>query len=327
MLATILGILKIILIVLLSILGVALTLILLLLLWPFSYRIKGVFRSESNEIKEANGKVNVSFLFHIVSVWAEYFKDEGFDAYIKLFGIKIFDYNKWKEKSERKEEIKNQKEVIAEKDKKSSSNLQLDKEDYENNSYDGNDDFENKTKTTNSKESKKKSSIFDKLKRKKSISFGDFLEESFYKIWDFVDSIPDKIDNFLKKPKDKIDKIVDTIVYYDKLFNKKGTEYVIEFLKKKGIKLFKHLRPKKSKIYMEYGTDNPIAVTKAMEVYALLIPLLPKNSKFIPLYEEEKLVLDIDVKGRFVVGYVGIIGLSIVLNKKVRKFIKLLKRG
>ena len=90
MLATLFSILKIILFVLLGIIGVVLFLVLVLLIMPFGYRIKG------HGTENLCGKININFLFHLLSIWAVYEKEDGLDAYAKILGIKVFDYNKWK---------------------------------------------------------------------------------------------------------------------------------------------------------------------------------------------------------------------------------------
>lgn len=362
MLATILSVLKIILFVLLGIIGLLLFLILLVLVWPFGYRVKG------QGTENLNAKININFLFHILSIWAVYEIENGFNGYAKIFGIKVFDYNKWNNKKKLKEEKANKEKRKIKSKKQNNQNEFSDdvfedtddlkdldinddvfvnvdsdvslKENYESknekndsdlgkkNKEEKSDasDFYEKDKENSGNKDNKISGFIKKLKSKKAISFGDFLFDTFYKIWDFVESVPDKIEAFIKRPKEKIDNIVDTIVYYDNLLNKKGTQYVIEFLKKKLIKLFKHIKPGKSRIIIDYGSEDPCTVGKVLELYAMFVPYLPKGTVFTPHFDEDLIKFDVDVKGHFVLGYCGIIGLSIILNKKVRKFIKLVKR-
>ena len=85
MLTIILSVLKIIGLIILYLLLFVLGIILILLIWPFKYNII------SNNKNVLNGKLNLSFLFKIVSVWAVFDKEKEFNLFVKFFGIKIYD--------------------------------------------------------------------------------------------------------------------------------------------------------------------------------------------------------------------------------------------
>ena len=114
----------------------------------------------------------------------------------------------------------------------------------------------------------------------------------------------------------------------------KGTEYAIDYLKTKIIKLLKHLKPFYCKIIVDYKSEDPATIGKLMEYYAMAFPFLPKRIAFHPEFREgseEKdnlpaLQFDALIKGRFIVGYFVIIALQVLLNKRVKLFYKRLKR-
>lgn len=92
-------ILKIIGIVLSSIIGFLLLLVLLLLFVPIRYKLEGEKGTDNNDIY---GRINVSFLLHIISVSAVY--DNVFNIVIRVFGIRLYDRNRPpKEKKTKKE--------------------------------------------------------------------------------------------------------------------------------------------------------------------------------------------------------------------------------
>ena len=98
------------------------------------------------------------------------------------------------------------------------------------------------------------------------------------------------------------------------------------FLKEKIIKLLKHICPRKCKIDFDYSSEDPDKAGKMWEIYGIVMPFLPGKNRINIGFDEEVLRFKIMVKGRIFLGYVGLIGLQILLNKKVKKFIKLLKR-
>ena len=63
-----------------------------------------------------------------------------------------------------------------------------------------------------------------------------------------------------------------------------------------------------------------------MEYYGLLYPVLPKRTKVTSDFTDDYLHFQIKIKGRFLLGYLIYHILKVVLNKKVKKFIKLVKR-
>ncbi|HAH18342.1 MAG TPA: hypothetical protein DCL29_04970, partial [Eubacterium sp.] len=103
MLLAVLNVLKIVGIVLLAILGIILFIFLLLMFVPIRYRLNGRY---DDKVKE--GKVNISFLLHIISAKV-LFENKKLNMIIKFFGIPVFkkdflDLNKESKESYREEE-------------------------------------------------------------------------------------------------------------------------------------------------------------------------------------------------------------------------------
>lgn len=357
MLTTILTILKIIGIVLLIILGVILGLLILVLFWPYKYKISGDNR------EKLNGYVVLSWFFHLIHIKAYYLDDFNIEA--RVLGIKIYDKRKkdeaankadYSDKSDKKTKKKTADDKKTDKksndsteDLKSNDNTDVyESNDIESNDYDKNrassdnaeddiiyidddneDDFDKYFDDESDKKASKKSD--NKKGRKlfgtrKTISFTDWLWGIFDKVWDFIDDFPYKIIEFAEKPEKKINDIVDVIYYYDRILSSKGTEWVIAYIKKKVIALLRALKPSRCDINIDYAATDPEKAAKAYEVYCMTIPYQPRHTKMNVYFDHDEFKFDARIKGDFILGIVLYHAATLVFNKKVKKFIKLMKR-
>lgn len=336
--AIFLGVLKIVGIVLLCIIGLILALVLWFIFWPYEYFVK------ASKDQDINALARVSFFFRFISVNVIY--DDGINIRLKILGIPIYD-------KKRKDAKLNKNKKHMEFDQ--SENIKANKKATKD-GFDDFDDFE-MIKDSKKAESLKKTEnatdvIEDKsvIKDKENISIdehnaGDELKaaaiddkEGFFsrlwskptrlyeKVYGFFAKIPDKLESVINNIETSFDKLVDSYDYYVNLLNKKGSIYVIDLVKKKVIKILRSIRPRKCKALVMYGSTDPEKSAKVIELYSMLLLWLPKNAVLIPDFEDDYLKFDISVKGRVCIGYILIMGLSLVLNKRFRIFIKLLKR-
>lgn len=356
------------------ILGTVIVILLLVLFWPFSYKINGDNR------QKIYGAVTVSWFFHLLHVKA-YYQDE-FNIEARVLGIKIYDKlkkdgklssedsvsssdkkkakkKKEKDKAKDKRTIKDEEsyeeigliddnnfneeeDLNKEKNLKKENNLNIENDSNVNNEFDDNmnfdeedeadfadwlDDSDSEKADGSSKEKKnffKK--IVSKFKSKKKISFKDWLSDIFDKIWDFIDDLYFKVSDFCEKPAAKVDELVDTYIYYDRILSSKGTDWVINFVKVKVIKILKALKPYRSDINIDYSSTDPEKAAKMFEIYAMTRLIHPKHTHMNVGFDEDDFKFDARVKGRFVLGVIAFHALTLIFNKKVKKFIKLMKR-
>lgn len=185
-------------------------------------------------------------------------------------------------------------------------------------------------KTKDKKEKRNKSKSLNNIKKKftgkKVISFTDWLANIFDKIWDFIDDLPWKMQEFAEKPEKKIDDLVDTICYYDRILSSNGTEWVVEYIKKKVFAILKAIKPSKSVINIDYASTDPEKAAKAFEAFVMTRPLHPKSTNMNVAFDHDDMKFDARVKGSFLLAPIVYHGLTLVFNKKVKKFIKLMKR-
>lgn len=337
--AVLLTILKITGIVLLCILGFVLLVLLALLIIPFRYRINGrKTETESDKILDAlKAEIHVTWLLHFVHVGVIF--DRVLDLWIKILGIKFIKKNLWngpKPKDHNKnadeddscwpddfdedfpdepDEYEKQPEITQDTTDKESVNESVKDSIKESDS----EDAGNKEKAPEGKSLKEDS--------KKSKKTGKSSAQSDEK--DILDRIGEKIEKIselLEKPEKFVDKAVDTYDYYTHLLGTKGAEKSIEFLKEEALKILKSLRPRKSCVYVDFASTDPEKTAKVYELYGCLLGILPKKSRFYIDFDDDRLYFDITLKGNIYLGYIIIHGLKILLNKRLKKFIKLLKR-
>lgn len=311
MLAVFLSVLKVIGIILLSVLLFVITLLLLLLFWPFFYKID-IQKQESFK-----GVAKVSWLLHLVVAEAVF--SDGFNLKIKLLGIPIYDKKKKEEGTTDKkvtDKEVTEKEVFAKKEKKS--------EDFE--LFEPPEAKKISTENIPLKEPAIELKVKKKSNNASKKSFAEKLSELWEKLLDFLDGLPDRIDEFCSKIEEKLDSIAETIAYYDCLFAKKGTARVIEFCKKEILLILKHLKPYKVKIDVDHAAEDPEKVAKMYQYYGMALPFLPKNTQFSSDFGEDKMDFVVNMTGCFFLFYLVFHALKLILNKKVKKFIKLVKR-
>lgn len=340
MLEIVLSVLKIIGITLLVILAMIIVLLLLVLFWPFSYKVYG------DNKEKINGGVVVSWLLHFISVKVYY--HDVFNIEARILGIKIYD----KVKKDGKEELKEKQDRLKEdKDKEDKDKETLDSEvkdkeiersgldtqDKKDSDLLANDETEEKCETDDfevfeednggfDKKQKSSVNILGKFTSKKKISFFDWLGQLFDKAWDFIDDLPWKIQEFAEKPEAKIDELVDTIFYYDRILSSRGTEKVVAYVKNKVIAILKAIKPYRSDINVYYASTDPEKAAKAFEAYVMTRPIHPKHTNMEVAFDHDEVKFDIKVKGRILLSVVAVHVLLLIFNKKVKKFIKLMKR-
>ena len=358
--ATVLLVLKIIGIVLLCILLFVIGFIILLLALPFRYKvIAKKTECDSDKITDAlKAEVHITWLLHLIHLGVIYEKKT--DLWLKVLGIKFFKKNllgdKRKEEDEGldfpDEEYFGDDEIEAEdpKDSGNKSDKQSDeddkskskvlnkldqdfKESKDNEKSDSEKEVDDNVKSVNKSdevydetdfsdsddfnkenESKEKSDIFDRIE--------DFLEN----LSDKTEIVLEKTENFLSKPEEAADKIIDTYDYYSHLLGTKGAEISIEFLKTELIKILKSLKPTRGYVEFDFASTDPEKTAKIYEIYGSVLAFLPKKSKIYIDSEDDHLYFDIRIKGNIYLGFLIFHGLKILLNKRLKKFIKLLKR-
>lgn len=351
MLAVIVDILKIIGIILLCIIATLLIIILLVLFCPWRYCV------DVKKEEKLTGKAAVSWL--LVLLRAEVIYQGAVNLRIRVLGIPVYDKLKREVKAAERQEkaaAKEQKRERKTKDKKKSDGgEQAAQPDIAAASVEEDGLTENIPLETASTQSastqivssendlhKKESTIKEpgkdakngKSRQKSKKVWWEFPQYFFEllmgwaeKLLEMLLSLPELIEGSVERLEKKIASIIDKVEYYTKLFQKKGSKWVLDFLKLRIFKVLKHIRPRNAKINLYYAADDPAKVADMMAYYGMALPWLPKHTNFTAELGEPKLEGSIRIKGRVCLIVLLWHGLAIWLNKKVKTFLKLFKEG
>ena len=104
---------------------------------------------------------------------------------------------------------------------------------------------------------------------------------------------------------------------------------MFEYVKKRVLKILKGIRPRKIKVYAEIRDEDPGKIGKIYQYYAMALPVLdyiPGRVDLDAQQDEKSFQFRAMVKGRVFVITLVKNGLALLLNRKVKRFIKLLKR-
>ena len=91
----------------------------------------------------------------------------------------------------------------------------------------------------------------------------------------------------------------------------------------------KNVRPRRIDAYIDFSNDDPATVAEVWKVYAIAVTLIGNikgKRELNTLQDESNIHFRAMLKGRATAAVLGYHGLCLLLNRKVKKFIKLMKR-
>ena len=334
-------ILKIIGIVLLSIVGFTLLLMLLFFLWPFSYRIKA--HKDENDL---NAAVRILWLLGVLTATVTY--DGEAKLVVRLFGIPVYKVQIWP--TEKKtEETENTDDAEQTKTENADAVVQTetehagDAEQNENMNSDLTDSYvsegeffedaledseilseedmdreiEEQLADTSEEDAFDKLPLFKKIK-----AFIQKIKEFILKCRDKCYNIKGSVEDFVKKIKKKYKEIK----YYYKLIQHPSIKPALLKLWKVGKKLLKHVRPRRLKAEVEFGSGDPASTMKVYGYYCMIYPFYGKQIKFTPDMENKIFYLDAKLSGRFQIFRMMWAGWTLFADRNIRKLIRLIRR-
>ncbi len=327
-----LTVLKIIGITLLCILLLLILFILLIMFWPFSYRLEG------GKEEALSGRAKLSWLLHLLS--AEVIYDRALNIRVRVFGIPFYDMQKRRAKKERAkkqdaESAAEEPEVIKEPDKDGTSESTQ----TAGNAGDAENAAKEPQKLTAAEtevpqtepgqpeeagEGRQKRSFSEILTDlEEALDEGaDELEAAIYEAFDSLEESIDRISG-------KISGFAETLDYYRRILSSEGAAWVYDYVIRHVKACLRNIRPRRIDAKAVIKDDDPAAIAKVWQLYALgsvLMPDIKGSRELETLQDNRDIRCSILVKGRFTAGVLGIHGLCLLLNKKVRRFIKLIKR-
>lgn len=337
-------ILKTIGILLLVLFIIIIAMLLLILFVPIRYEIK----SEKNDALYARARVH--WLLHIIS--AEYNYEEAGAYFVKIMGIRIIDSNKSNvnsnhkkkkaSKSKRKaDEINNDisqinsntndngepaitagVEIIDNTNKKIENSRSIDNRNESKNSVGGNTEtIKNEDKKNNDKKSNVK-----KHRNKKHRSIKNKDKNIFKKITNWIQHLVTKIQYTIKSICDKIKKTWNDIQYFKSILSNPNLKPAVLVAWKQIKKILNSIKPRKFKIHMQIGTQDPSTLGEIMAWYGIFYPIYTYHIQIYPDFEREVFLYSAFLKGRIRVFTILKVLFILYFDKHIREIIALLKR-
>lgn len=308
----ILTILKILGIILLVLLGLLLVIVLSVLFVPVRYRLEG--EKSSPGWSEANGKVRVSWLLHLIHLRIQC-REKELDWECYLFGVPLKKagaaVREWKKKRRKKkvQEQKERRKKAVQQKNKPEKRTAAKKKGQEKPLQ-----IEEKTEIkTAERKQQEKEKVSDKLSR----------------FWNRCKKIVGSILGFPGKLKKKLTNIrltfrgfCDKIKRWQTLWNQESTQAALHFLTEKGRKLICHVLPRKIRGSITFGCEDPALTGQILGAVAIAYPLYGKGVAVYPRFEEKILEGQLQMKGRIVAACLLWQAWKIYRNPDVRKTLK-----
>ena len=304
-------------IVLGSLLLLALIILNIFLFVPFRYKIGG-----SNKDKLYFYFLSSFFLsFFRLKI---YYKEEMGYVAIRLFGIKIID----KTFPELIELVEKLSEKFSKKDKKS------DKETEETSKTDDASLEADTIPETDTEEyTITEEEVEEFLNEPDEIDEMNAFEKNITflsSIKDFILNIKKKWYNFKRFVKEKIDqwnKIKKYIKYYWKVLNHPSVKPTLKLFWDLMIKMMKHVWPRKWRLKIKYGDENPYLTGKVHGYICMARGLFQREIDFTPVWDENIFEFDGYVKGRIQLIVFLMFAFKIFANRHLRKLVILIIKG
>ena len=308
---------------------------------PVRYRLEG--EKSSPGWSEANGKVKVSWLLHLIHLRIQY-QEKELDWECYLFGVPLKKagaaVREWKKKR-RKKKVQEQKErrkkAVQQKNepekrtaaKKKGQEKPLQIEEKTRTAAKEQKSTEKQTNPEKSKtaapEAKKTEIETAERKQQEKEKVSDKLS----RFWNRCKKIVGSILEFPGKLKKKLTNIRLTFRgFYDKikqwrtLWNEESTLAALHFLTEKGRKLIRHVLPRKIRGSITFGCEDPALTGQILGAVAIAYPLYGKGVAVYPRFEEKILEGQLQMKGRIVVACLLWQAWKIYRNPDVRKTLK-----
>ena len=339
MLHGILFILKIIGILLLAVLGLILAVLLLVLLVPVRYRLKASVLEKKPDVD-----LRVTWLLHLVSVRCRYHPQGGpFDLAVRILGIRLGGKKKdrkdedtetkaklWDKTGDGTEDEVNDDEFgeeqlleLLEKGLEEADGLPGEAEEgnAETSGGSGEEPAESIEATDSASWETGETSDDEKGKVSPIEKIGRLID----KIRDILQSIPkgaEKLKQSLEKLAEKKNSLVAFIQDAD-------NQSLFRLLLKQTGGVFRHIRPRKLKLYLHFGFPDPSLTGKLLGYVSVFYAYYYKSVDLVPEFQTDTLILEgnLYVKGRVRAGTLLCKGVRLLFNKGCRKLIKrVLKR-
>lgn len=327
MLDIILQILPVLGIILLVLLCIIIVFLMLVLFFPVSYKISGKKDAEAFSLS-----AGANWLFGLLRV--RYAYPEPGNLTVKLLWIMLYDSGtveheekaadkekaKEKTKQKNKDKTKEKTEVISEKRSENHS-------DTVSQTTAGNTENTGKTSNTENTSNTEESKSTNAPRKDQSQESSENHEGEDYRGSSWISEKFEKIKFTICSAYDKIKKIWENISYYVFLLQEEETHLLFYHAMKRIGRVFRHIRPRKLRVNVLFGTEAPDTTGYAFGVYGMFSPMLGPGVIVTPDFERAILEGDFDATGTITSVVLVWHFLRVILDKKLWRFIDKLKKG
>lgn len=295
-----LTILKVIGWILLGILGLILLTVLTVLLVPIRYRADGVWKEE----KYIRGRV--TWLLHLLSIRVTYEKELLLE--VRVAGFLIYPKKERSGKKKKAASGADAEEGVGDAD--ADTNV-LDADGAKMPSA----DVKTLGESAPAAEADAQATDSDAAPEHPAGSF-------FEKLSGKLSQVTDR----LRGMQQKTDQLKQQTAYYKRIWDQPQTRQAIRVGFYELGEIIRHVLPRKLEVFGIVGTGDPASTGQIMAIQGMLYPWHKGNIRLEPDFEEKYIEGELHLKGRIRLGTLGICGLRILLNKNVRRLIRILRK-
>ncbi len=125
----------------------------------------------------------------------------------------------------------------------------------------------------------------------------------------------------------RVNTIYDKIKYGLGILRSEEYKGAFDEIKRRGLKMIRHVAPKKIAGIVEFGFDDPAYTGMALGALSWILPVIPEGLCITPDFTEKKLEADVKARGRFFLIVLLKEGLGLLLNQEVKNMIRSVRRG
>lgn len=130
----------------------------------------------------------------------------------------------------------------------------------------------------------------------------------------------------LRGMQQKTDQLKQQTAYYKRIWDQPQTRQAIRVGFYELGEIIRHVLPRKLEVFGIVGTGDPASTGQIMAIQGMLYPWHKGNIRLEPDFEEKYIEGELHLKGRIRLGTLGICGLRILLNKNIRRLIRILRK-
>lgn len=351
MLYVLLVILKVIGIVILAILLTLLFLLTIVLFVPIRYQ---VYASKNAEIY---AKAKASWLLHLIH-FSFHFDRNGFQKNLKILGISA---DKWKDfinkikslftvkKKNKRNKVKKSKDLSKKQNKNANTKVEEKRNHVRSDRTNESNTVEIKepealneqiqqrdknveqninidiSKDTSNMKSDYPIEPKEDKNNEKRVKLPSYYIKKWYKrvkqrLKTLFQKIKNLINNIIltfKNAKDKLEEI-------KSLIRDEGNKQAFILCKEQLVLIIKHIKPKKYRINLKFGTGDPALTGQILGILGMLMPLYKNNANIVPDFENMIFEGDIFMKGRITIARVLLIGWKLYRDENVKRCYKMI---